>query len=131
MLVLKEASSHHVLVRDSGGPVALGLHTSISDCGGCELVRYPEGEHTFKVKVGVFYRNIRFGESAGLPFIPGGLMSIQAWTFPPVLACRLSQKLRALQIPPAPIPWPDLLSKAPGFPAESRPMRLGSGFYLP
>lgn len=51
--------------------VALGLHTSITDCGGCELIKCPEGEHTFKVKVGVFYRNIRFGESAGLPFIPG------------------------------------------------------------
>lgn len=64
-------SSHHFLVGDSGGPVALGLHTSITDCGGCELIKCPEGKHTFKVKVGVFYRNIRFGESAGLPFIPG------------------------------------------------------------
>lgn len=90
-----------------------------------------KGNRTFKVKVSVFYRNTRFGESAGFPFIPGELMISQAWTCLAVLACRLSQKLRALQISPAPIACPDLPSKAPGIPAESRPMRLGSSFYLP
>lgn len=120
------------LVRDPGGPVAFGLHTSVSNCGGCERVRCPGEEYAFKMKVGIlFYGNIRFGESVGLPLTPGGLVSIQAWTCPPVLVCRLSQQLRALQISPVPVPCSDLLFKAPGLPAESGPMTLGSDFYLP
>lgn len=56
------------------------------------------------MKVGALHRNIRVGESSGLPSTLSGLVSIQAWTCPLVPACRLSPKLSALQISPAPTP---------------------------
>lgn len=71
MLVLEESSGRHDLVR------ALGPHTSISYCGGCDLIRCSEGEHAFKVKVGEFHGNIRVGESAKIPSTPGELVSRQ------------------------------------------------------
>lgn len=63
-MLVEEPSSHHVLVRDSGVLLLWGhiLPFPIVEVV-IDLVRCPEGEHAFKVKVGVYHGYIKVGES--------------------------------------------------------------------
>lgn len=87
-----------------GGPAALGLHSSISHLSwrlwAGQMPR--RGNIHCKVKVGMFCRNTKFGESAGLPFIPGGLMSIQAWTCPTVPSLQSQPEAQGIANIPSP-----------------------------
>lgn len=60
------------------------------------------GNIHFKVKVGMFCRNIKFEESARLPFIPGELMSIQAWTCPTVPSLQSQPEAQGIANIPSP-----------------------------
>nr|KAF6418748.1 hypothetical protein HJG63_008770 [Rousettus aegyptiacus] len=132
MLLVEEPSSHHVLVRDSGGLVALGPHTSISCRGGCDRSgQMPRRETCVQSESG-YIPQVHQGWGELNSLLPRGRL-VNSQVGPAFRSPIADSALNSghCRTSPAPSPHPGLLSKGPGLPAGSLSRRLGSSFYPP